>query len=238
MYKLDLENKTKNFIDFKMNQKYDRVNPALRITFKDDYKYNLKVLKKVKKLIESGMTFKSGKINFILINYNNDIVRAFYALGIKDKKKRYTYIYNEVCHDLSCLWRKKNPCKFCDNKCIATKNKCLYLKEDGCCYSFERTKNIFKPTKNKDKCKYLGDDKKCTVKNISCLLFTCKYLTKYEKFSINYDDILLLNLFFNKKEKLIIKYNHFHKEDEIINKLMEKSKLPYLLYLLTYGFTI
>lgn len=238
MYNLDLDGKTKKYIEFKLHKKYARNNPALKIVFKDNINYNLKVLKKIKKLLENGVTFNTDKINFVLENYNDDIINAFKTFGIDNIEKKYSFVYDVVCDYLDNLWVKTNPCKFCDNKCIATRNNHLYLKEDGCCYSFEWTKNIFKPIKNKKRCKYLGQNKRCQVKNISCLLFTCEYLTKSGTFNINYNDLLLLRLFFNRKQKLILRYNYFQKKDAIISKLLKEDNTPYIVYLLKYKFTI
>ena len=238
MYNLDLEGKTKEYIEYKFNKRFKKNNPALKIVFKNNINYNLKVLKKVKKMLESGIKFQTGKTNFILENYNDDILNAFKAFEIKDKKKQYSFVYDLVCDYLDNLWVKTNPCKFCDNKCLATRNNHLYLKEDGCCYSFEWTKNIFKPIKNKKRCKYLGQNKRCQVKNISCLLFTCEYLTKSGTFNINYNDLLLLKLFFNRKQKLILRYNYFQKKEKIISKLLKEDNTPYIVYLLKYKFTI
>ena len=103
---------------------------------------------------------------------------------------------------------------------------------DGCCYSFKMNNKLFstKLIKDKCKCKFLGDDKRCTTQNISCKLFTCNYLKKAESFDIKLNDFLLVMAFFNSKQRLILKYNYFNSKEEIIDKLLEKSKMPLALY--------
>lgn len=181
---------------------------------------------------------KSNKkdINKILIsNYDDEIIDVIKAIFIEDKRKKIEFIYDRVCSLLDEKWNNCFPCEFCNNKCIASRNNYMDKEYNGCCYSFKR-KRFGKV--NKKTCKYLGKDKKCTTSNISCKLFTCNYLRKRKNFKTNFDDYLLLTLFFNKKEKLIIKYNFFKSREEVINKLLESSHKPYIIYLLGMYFTI
>lgn len=60
--------------------------------------------------------------------------------------------------------------------------------------------------------------------------FTCDYLKKTESFDIKLNDFLLVMAFFNLKQRLILKYNYFNSKEEIIDKLLEKSKMPLALY--------
>ena len=53
---------------------------------------------------------------------------------------------------------------------------------------------------------------------------------KTESFDIKLNDFLLLMAFFNSKQRLILKYNYFNSKEEIIDKLLEKSKMPLALY--------
>ena len=60
--------------------------------------------------------------------------------------------------------------------------------------------------------------------------FTCDYLKKTESFDIKLNVFLLVMEFFNSKQRLILKYNYFNSKEEIIDKLLEKSKMPLALY--------
>ena len=60
--------------------------------------------------------------------------------------------------------------------------------------------------------------------------FTFDYLKKTESFDIKLNDFLLVMAFFNSKQRLILKYNYFNSKEEIIDKLLEKSKIPLALY--------
>ena len=81
---------------------------------------------------------------------------------------------------------------------------------------------------NVKQCQYLNCNK-CSIKSISCKLFTCNSL---QKKGIKYDthEILLLDCFFNNKQHLILSKNFFKTKEEIINKLLEKNYEPYFLY--------
>jgi len=57
-----------------------------------------------------------------------------------------------------------------------------------------------------------------------------EYLKKTENFDIKLKDFLLIMAFFNSKQRLILKYNYFYSKEEIIDKLLEKSKIPLALY--------
>lgn len=66
----------------------------------------------------------------------------------------------------------------------------------------------------------------------------CKYIKEKSSFNINIKDFLLFEAFFNKKQKLILKFNFFKSREEIIDKLTEKNNSFYLLYRLKMKFLI
>ena len=170
----------------------------------------------------------------ITINIDDeDINNSIKAMQITNKDERNKFIYETVCNLLDKKWNHNFPCNFCNNRCIASRNNYMDKEYNGCCYSFDR--KLFGKVK-KQQCIHLKDDKSCDTKNISCKLFTCNYLRKNKIFSTKYEDYLLLRLFFNKKERLIIKYNFFRTEEEVLSKLKEKSIKPYVLYLLSLDF--
>ena len=230
----DIEN-----IDFELNKNYKKNNPALKINFSENKKNNEKYIKKLinfNKLNKNFVTkYNNYKIKYILSNYTDEILVAIKALFIDDTKEKYLYLYDNIFKNLDEIWHKYNPCKFCNNICIASKNHKAAHKENGCCYSFEYSKNVFKFIDNVQICKYLGKEKMCTTENISCKFFVCNYLRKKNLFNINMSDFLLVQAFFTNKQKLILKYNFFRSKEEILEKLMKKDYSPFLFYYL-YGF--
>ena len=138
----------------------------------------------------------------------NELEEAFIkAFNEKDIKKRYEFIY-----DYMCKYLDNNVCILCDfknDKCIANRLGKSVHKENGCCYF-----------RNEGFCK-LFKDKKCTNPNISCKLFMCEYVEKniMKKKSLpkNY---LLLDFFFNKKQKEILQRSYRKKKEETISKLL------------------
>lgn len=229
---------------FDLKKKYSLNNNALLINFTNDFNYNLKCLKKLITLENSHINFNSVhnnlNIKYVISNYNDDILNCLIALNISDTEEKYLYIYDAMFSMLDKIWAKYNPCDFCNNLCVATREHKNVQQEDGCCYSFEYDYNIFSPSfiKNKQKCKYLGPDKHCTTENLSCKFFTCSYLKKYKNFNLRMEDYLLIMTFFNKKQQLILKHNFFHSKEELINKLLEKNSTPLSIYYLNNKYLI
>ena len=184
--------------------------------------------RKLKKYIK-----KPEKYEVINKIKDSEIDNCIKASNIKDYLKRNEFIYDTICNMLDNKWNKYSPCNFCSNRCIASRNNFMDREFDGCCYSFNR--KLFGKVK-KEKCIHLNKNKTCDTKNISCKLFTCDYLKKNKLFNTNYEDYLLLRLFFNKKERLIIKYNFFITREEILTKLSQKTRMPYIIYLLSLNF--
>lgn len=215
---------------------------ALKIDFNFDFDYSVKIIKYLQTfdLDDFYSLYNGKKVMFIISNYSAEIPLALKALLISDKREKYNFVYDEAFSQLDKIWRKTSPCNFCNNKCIASRKHRTAHETDGCCYSFEYSKNPFSLSflKNIHTCKYLGDDKNCLTQNISCKLFVCKYLKKNSNFNIDYNTCLLLKSFFNKKQSLILKYNFFRTKEEIIDKLLEKNNLPYFLYYLFDSYRI
>lgn len=128
----------------------------------------------------------------------------------KNLKIRYEYIY-----DYMCKYLDKNVCKLCDfknNKCIANRLNKSVQEKNGCCYF-----------RKEGLCKYLKN-KKCENPNISCKLFMCSYIEKNKLgFSSIPKNYLLLNFFFNKKQKDILQRSFKVDKDLTIKKLLNNK---------------
>ena len=105
----------------------------------------------------------------------------------------------------------KNICGFEDNMCLSVRNNghCSESK-NGCCYG--RTRGLCKNFK----------DGKCSIKSISCKLFTCRYLKK-NNIKYNTSNIPPLKYLFNLKQRLIIIDSIFKDKDEIIDLLIKNK---------------
>ena len=242
-----IENPSANFaniecVEFNINKKYNHINPALKINFTSNISENVKFIKRLlhfQKLNIDFVTECNGfQIKYILSNCNDDLLIAIKATFISDTKDRYLYLYDNIFKSLDTLWKKSNPCKFCNDVCIASKNHKAAHKENGCCYSFDYSKSIFKFIDDVKVCKYLGEDKRCATENISCKFFVCNYLRKNNLFNIHMKDYLLVQAFFNNKQKLILKYNFFKSKEEILEKLVENDNTPFFIYYLHGNYRI
>ena len=168
-----------------------------------------KIVKKIKKIIKY-----CDKNNFnVKFNINNkeldkSLKEVEKALNIKDKEKRYNYIYDRICFDLD-EKIKTNYCEFCNDICFRDREKNNNHK-NGCCECAGR-----------GKCKYLINSE-CTMKTcMACKLFTCPALKKKGiKQSIN--DFVLSN-FFDSKEKYILENSFWTPKEIVMERLLKKK---------------
>ena len=141
-------------------------------------------------------------------NSKDELELAFIkAFNQKDLKKRYNYIYDYMCKYLD---ENVNVlCDFKDNKCIANRLNKSVNEINGCCY-FKRVL-----------CKSQYS-KRCNNPNISCKLFICEYVEKkIMKFKSLPKNYLLLDYFFNRKQKELLQRNYKKPKKDLINELLE-----------------
>lgn len=192
----------------------------------NDEKINIiKKIKKIKKLCDKR------KINFgtdinghtIILNIENadnqvnikesEIIIAINAILYKNKKRRYVYLYKQICLYLDKKFKENNYCDFKNDICMAKKYTTM-----GCChYSRHKYLGMFLPN-DFVLCKY-QQNRTCTANCITCKLFTCDELRK-KQVKFNCRNVILINVFFNPLQKLIIKSSYFTKEKDIIKRLL------------------
>ncbi len=227
------------FVDKKLSfeKKLDGNKFLVIIELNDNFHYMCRIVRKLRRLFEN----KDVDVTYYLISNNskylNDLQVCINAIGIKDRKERYTYIYDKVCDYLDEQFRKCDYCEFRDSKCVANRNGTTPYKEMGCCHSFDIASPFsLKLVENEKICKYLNNNH-CSTKNISCKLHTCRYLRK-KGVRFKPHKMLPLECFFNQKQHDIINLNFFRNREEILNKLMEKHYEPYFVFLMNKGFHV
>ena len=194
-----------------INEKIIKINFNKPLTDKFYYNflkkiYILRFLCRNKNLC---ITLNDKKIN-IAKEKDQRIINIYHiekAINIKDKKQRYEYIYDVVCNYLDESFQKGNLCEFINNQCLSDRNK-KFKKNCGCCC-----------TNNNNICKYLKNGS-CTIKCISCKLFTCPIL-KRKKIKFRIKNIPLLNYFFNIRQKEVLVCTFFTPKEKIIEKLIK-----------------
>lgn len=163
-----------------------------------DYKNKYRKIKKYR-----------DKDYIIISKGKNDEEKAFIkAFNEKNIKKRYELIYDYMCEYLD-----NNVCKLCDfknDRCKANRKGVSVHDINGCCYF-----------RNEGFCK-LFKDKKCTNPNISCKLFMCSLIEKEMGFTSVPKNYLMLNYFFNYRQKELLRRNYRRKKEETIEKLLKK----------------
>ena len=213
---------------------FDSFNCAIKLDFKNDFESNVQIIKKVIDLTDKKEFYslcENKKVKFVINNYTNSLVTALKAVLMKDEKERVSFIYDYLCGYIDNLWSEKNPCQFDENStCIAQRKKIAPHEVHGCCYSFNYTKNPLTFTTGSEVCKYLEKGKGCTTQNLSCKIFVCKYLRENNIFSIDFEKMVIPKAFFTENQILILKYNHFHTRDELIEKVLLNENTPNILY--------
>ena len=173
------------------------------IKFCDKNNYNVSLIYNGKKIDEKYLK-KDIKDNL------RDMITIMHAINIKDKYKRYDYIYDTVCNYLD-ERIKTNYCEFKDDVCLKYRIKNPNHK-NGCC-----------ECKGRGKCKYLIDSV-CTMKScMACKLFTCHTLKK-KGISQNINDFALTKYFFNNKEKDILQFSYWTPKEIVMEKLIKRVR--------------
>ncbi len=236
-----------NWVDVQSMKAYRKngngTNFVLAIPWKEEMDY--KHMKKIALYsIQTIQKYKKGQINLgINIEGKNIIgciilpdeksmedisILDILKIAMLEPKRQYEYIYDTVCQQLDKKFQENNYCEFKDNSCIANRNGYTKDCKMGCCYSFECVGmlNII----NRKQCIHL-QNKHCDTTCIACKLYTCKYLRE-KGIYFDCNKILIIDCFLNKKQKEIIQKNFFKTREQILDKLLEKNKMPYWLYYL------
>ena len=252
--KQNLEKKYKNLIISKFIKRnfLKNIKGNLIIIMKPSNTYseakllikNLIALQKICKIfnINKNFTFNNKNMLGIILknnsSYESDFTTTLLALNEETLEGMYSKIYNQVCDFLDDEFKRNNLCDFKNNQCFANREGTSAHSTMGCCYTFKYSQNPFAKEllTNVKQCQFL-DCNRCSIKSISCKLFTCKSL---QKRGIKFDShkILLLDCFFNKKQHLVLNKNFFKTKDEIINKLLENNHEPYFIYYLNGKYRI
>ena len=201
-----------------LNLRKMRSNDKLVINLnKDNIKYYLKNTKKIRIYCDRNnlnldLFYLNKPIENIKLPSNDikDMITIMKATNIKNKKKRYSYIYDTVCEYLDYRIRSDNYCDFIADVCIRDRLNGSNHK-NGCCECLER-----------GKCKYLINST-CTMKTcLACKLFTCHTLTKKGiKQKIN--DYVLIKYFFTNKQKDILQFSYWTPKEIVIDRLIKNK---------------
>ena len=231
-----LNYKIKNEIEKKINKEIFMIN------FTDDIKQNIKLLKELKKknnkIRYSGIKYNDYRLIGIINNANQEIIDCIKAIFIDNRDEKYEFIYNTICNQLDQKWINENPCKFENNICICERQY-KNPRENGCCYAFWY-KNLGSQITGIHQCEHLHPTEHCRNANITCKLYVCPYLKKHSNFRIKLGELIMVKIFFNKYQKIIIKNNFFIKKEELLKKLKndEYRIKPLLLYYVDRSFLV
>lgn len=119
------------------------------------------------------------------------------ALNIKSRRKRITYIYDEIIRNIEEFYKGRDLCKFKNSICISHRT-CGKMYKCGCCR----------------KCIY-NEFGKCLTKNIACKMFYCS-IAEGDNKVLSYGDVKLLYLL-SPLSRIIIKSDYFSLREDIIN---------------------
>lgn len=136
-------------------------------------------------------------------------------LNTRNRKDKYSKIYNLSCDYLDNEFICKDLCNFKNNICICNRNKAKEKSVGSCCVK----------TKTKEVCSYFDDNNKyCKIRSLGCKLFVCPYLKKK---GINYrvNDVVYLKYLLSFRQKIIAKCSIFTPEELVVNKWLKFYKL-------------
>ncbi len=172
-----------------------------------------------------------AKLGFkIYINYENqlfenskkrhdkeidEVLKNLDILNTRKKREKYNLIYDYACFYLDNEFQNKKLCDFKKDICICNREKDKNI-VSSCC-----VRNT-----NNQPCKYFDNNQKiCTIKCITCKLYTCPYLrAKGVQYQVNSISYLKYHLSF--RQKLICCNRFFKDKEEIIDEFMKFYKLP------------
>lgn len=164
------------------------------------------------------------KNNFELYNqsFSEDEIREINAvLDLPDLYSQYNYIYNQACEELDEMFAQDNYCDLRKNVCACQRNESRIVMEIlNRFYKLNYSKE-FGLRVDAGLC-YKLDGKTEAQKCIACKLYTCKYLRK-RKIKVKPDDIFLIKIFFNKRQKLYIERAFFKSQEDIVRKLVKMN---------------
>ena len=134
---------------------------------------------------------------------NEDLKEIIYALNIKKRKERITYIYDLACEKIDQTTKGKNICGFEHNQCYVQR-KLKNGKCNGCCRM----------------CLYQTETG-CTTQNLTCKLFNCSEVTKRYQIP-TYQDLKILKLL-SLKNRMIIQDDYFSTREQVLKDLYSYS---------------
>ncbi|HCC04207.1 MAG TPA: hypothetical protein DEP51_05055 [Clostridiales bacterium] len=213
------------------------------IKFTNDLKYNIKVLKRLKKKSDRikycGIEYNGYKLIGIVNNENEEIISCIKAIFIENRDERYEYIYDTLCKQLDQLWNNENPCKFENNICISERSTMKNPRVNGCCYAFWY-KNLGSQIVGVHQCEHLHPTSHCQNPNLTCKVFVCPYLRKHSSFKIELNKLILVKVFFNRYQKIVLRNNFFIEKNRFLEKLKkdEHRIKPLILYYVDRDFLV
>ena len=175
-------------------------------------------IKSEEDLINFYRKLKKLKNNKLKININCDIrEKDKYELKqiekvtcIKDKYQQLSVLFDELCDYLD-KYIVGNICEFDDNGlCIAQRNGKQKIKINGCC----------------GKCIYVGN-KGCTIKNITCKTFFCRYIKSIKEIP-DYKESKLYKYFLTRSQKILLETSFFIPKDELIKRMYNVNMIKLL----------
>lgn len=218
-------------LDDKLNNYEKNINFFKKNKYKKNYtdiknKLLLNIYEKIIKIYRKAKKNNISIKDIYLINYDKSLNNNFMIeeldnllyVYLMPQEERINYIYDYMCDYLDLEFNHFNLCDFIDNKCVSRRDlECKGCKNPltyGCCYTKGRV------------CPNLINNR-CTIKSISCKLFTCRYL---EKKGIKYRswDYLIFRLFFSYRQLFIINDSIYTPKDIMMEKLLKKKKTDYI----------
>ena len=164
-------------------------------------------IRNVKKYLECGSKISINPKDMI----DKKVLKIIEVINEKDKKNRYSLIYDYISVYLDKDMQEKNFCSFENGKCIASRKRKTIHEYDGCCWQ-----------RGVGHCNNLNKNGLCSINSISCKLFICSYLQS-KGIKYNVKKIFPLKYFFNRKQINTLKRSYFKSKEETISLLLSSE---------------
>ena len=139
----------------------------------------------------------------------NEVLKLLDIINTPKKRDKYSLLYDYTCDYLDNEFKRNNYCNFKNDVCESSRN----LKNNVSCCCVRYTNN--------ELCEHFDKDKKaCSIKCITCKLYTCPYLN-LKGIIYTPNTVPYLKYFLSWRQKRICQYNFFIEKDKIIDKWMK-----------------
>lgn len=166
---------------------------------------SIQSVKDLKKFEHRLFFYRSFCCRFVHFSCKNCVIpidSIVFALNIKNRKKRITYIYDTLCHQIDLFYQDKNLCDFQHGRCLVQRQNMKY--KNGCCRL----------------CKFATPNG-CSTNNFTCKMYYC-YSVREKNKTLVQNDLPLLRCL-SIRQRFLLRHDFFSSRENVISDLWWES---------------